>query len=72
MPQRRDSAGAVCNSVMGMFYFCVRGEQAKENGWEGAQLFHLRKDVVFFVCVCMGNAGYVNIYHVEFHFGLDT
>ena len=39
MPQRRDSAGAECNSVMGMLLlFCGVGE---ENGLVGAQLFYL-------------------------------
>ena len=43
MPQRRDSAGSVCNSVIGMLlFFCVEGGAVyKENGLVGAQLFYL-------------------------------
>ena len=65
MPQRRDSAGAVCNSVMGMLLFFVEGGQCirKKDG-SGAQFFlfyflFLHENVVFSFCARMGNAMYI-------------
>ena len=41
MPQRRDSVGAICKSIMGMCvcFFCVEGDRQKENGWKGGPTF---------------------------------
>ena len=46
MPQRRDSAGTVCNSGMGIFF-------------DEFDLFSLPLNVVFSVCVHMRNGTYI-------------